>query len=94
VTSRRKPSPARPPVDRFVAFEQAALVESYISSYFAWRKQTAEVQTAYERWTSGGVDSHAAFTLYRAELMLEERSAQAYQECTQRLVIASAQSTP
>jgi hypothetical protein len=58
-----------------------ALIESYLS----WCEQCAAVQSAYERWNSGGEERGLAFAIYRAELEFEEHAARAYRQLAERL---------
>jgi hypothetical protein len=77
-----------------VVDEQTRLVDAFIESYVSWREQCAEVQSAYDRWISGRDESGLAFSIYNAELDLEERAARAYRGSTERLAVATPPMAP
>jgi hypothetical protein len=77
-----------------VTDEQVRLADAFVESYVAWREQCAEVQCAYERWVASRDDSGLAYSIYNAELDLEERAARAYRDATERLAVATRPVTP
>lgn len=56
------------------------LIDAYIESYVDWREVSADVHTAYRRWSlSEPRDRDLAFLAYRAALDREEKAALAYE---------------
>jgi hypothetical protein len=57
-------------------------VDEVFDHYLSWREETAALATAYERWRRADESARApAFTAYRAQLDLEEKAAQCYEQC-------------
>jgi hypothetical protein len=77
-----------------VADNRTRLVDAFIESYVSWREQCAEVQSAYDRWISGCDDGGLAFSIYNAELDLEEHAALACRDSTERLAVVSPPAAP
>lgn len=67
---------------------ESRLADDFVESYVSWREQCAEVQSAYERWTSDRDDSGLAHAIYLAELEFEEDAARAYRDSVERLAEA------
>jgi hypothetical protein len=59
------------------------MTDEYVDTYIAWREQSAELQTAYDRWCADSGNS-AAYEIYRAELEFEEQAARTHQETAER----------
>jgi hypothetical protein len=88
-------APRTMPAERTaVVDEETGLIDAFIESYVSWREQCAEVQSAYDRWISGRDESGLAFSIYNAELDLEERAARAYRDSTERLALATPSVAP
>ena len=67
---------------------ESRLADAFVESYVSWREQCAEVESAYERWTSGRDESGVDYAIYLAELEFEEDAAQAYRDSVERLALA------
>jgi hypothetical protein len=62
------------------------LDDEFVERSARWRKESAAVRSAYERWASAEPCGRAwAWSAYRDALDREEEAARAYQECAERI---------
>ena len=65
------------------------LVDDLIDSYVSWREESLELAAAYGRWSScERSDRPLAVAAYTAAVDREERAADVYRECVERLTVS------
>jgi hypothetical protein len=62
------------------------LHEEFVQSYGRWREESTAVRLSYDRWRDAEPDVEpSAFSAYVAALDREERAADVYRECADRI---------
>ena len=65
------------------------LLDDLIDSYVSWREESLELVAAYGRWSSCEcADRPLAVAAYTAAVDREERAADVYRECVERLTVS------
>ena len=65
------------------------LLDDLIDSYVSWREESLELAAAYGRWSSCEcADRPLAVAAYTAAVDREERAADVYRECVERLTVS------
>ena len=68
------------------AYQSPWLQDDFVEFYGPWREESATVRHSYDRWTDAEPDAEPfAYGAYVAALDREERAADLYRDCADRI---------
>jgi hypothetical protein len=71
---------------RGAAARRSALADAFVESWLVWREASADVRTAYRRWSESARPQRAlAFAGYRAALDREQHAASIHSDWAERV---------